>query len=215
MLRFATLGGILPFFALAMGSPASAGEPLDPQEFRLYCGYLTEIQDEKVQRAKPARRINMIARKARVKPAKLRSIVERGEQYGDDCAQIMKAGEKTIMAALQETRVKGRVEFVEVSGAEWDQIVVRVRWKGGEDRHLEEEAATIAYETYASFPMVSELGVAAYNPADPSSNWFEGIISHSRLSNIQKSRIDTFADTRYIRLFDNRKFAKPRPGMEP
>jgi len=211
MVRKAALGVIGMFLSVAWVSPAAADEPMGPQDFRLYCGYLESLQDPKIQRLKPKQQLAKIARMAKVKAAKLRKIVERGEPLGDDCSKIMKAAEARIMAALQETRVKGRVEFVEVSGAQWDQMVVRARWRGDEDRYLEEEAATVAFVTYTEFPMVSELGVAAYNPADPDSAMFEGIISHTRLPNIQQARIDTFADTRYIRLFDNKKFAKPRP----
>jgi len=201
--------------ALVLTSTARAAapsdDPMSPEDFRVYCGYLEEAQKPNYQKLAPKKRDAAIAARAHVAPKKFEKILAKGAVFGDSCDAIVKGAEKTITDALQETRVKGRVEFVEVTAPDWDKVVVRVRWKGEEDRFLEEEAATVANTVYKTFPMVKELGVAAFDPTNPESSWFEGIIGSLRLPNIEKDRIDSFADTRYIRLFDNRKFANPRP----
>lgn len=208
-----TVWGALAALALASTVQAAtpSDEPMSPDDLRVYCGYLDEAQKPNYQKMAPKKRNAAIAARARVAPKKLEKILAKGALFGDACDAIVKSAEKKITDALQETRVKGRIEFVEVTAPDWDKVVVRVRWKGEEDRFLEEEAATVALTVYTTFPMVKELGVAAYDPANPENSWFEGIIANHRLPNIDKDRIDSFADTRYVRLFDNRKFANPRP----
>ncbi|MBN2358807.1 MAG: hypothetical protein JXR83_05095 [Deltaproteobacteria bacterium] len=205
--------GAVTALALAgtAGASAVADEPMSPDDFRIYCGYLEESQNAKYQKMSPKKRDAAIAARAHVTPKKLAKILAQGGAFGDSCDAIVKGAEKSITDALQGTRVKGRVEFVEVTAPDWDKLVVRVRWKGEEDRFLEEEAATVAWTVHHTLPMVKEIGVAAYDPTNPENTWFEGIIANRRLGNIEKDRIDSFADTRYIRLFDNRKFANPRP----
>lgn len=196
--------------ALLTSQSALAADSMSPDEFRVYCGYQLALQDEKVQKLKGKRQLKKIARMARIKLRKLKTIVAKGETWTGSCDAISKQAEKDIKAELEKTRVKGRVEFVEVSGAEWDQMVVRIRIKGSEDRFVEEDASAAAYATREKFPMASTMAVAIFNPLNPKESWFEGIISNARMRNIQLSRIDSFADTRYMRLFDNKKFAKPR-----
>ncbi|MFH1807326.1 MAG: hypothetical protein ABIJ09_01175 [Pseudomonadota bacterium] len=195
----------------ALVPPVQAAESMTPDDFRVYCGYLEAQQDETMAKLSTKARDAKIAKMAKVNPKKLKQMVKLGESWGSSCEAITKQVEKDILQALQDTRLKSRVEFVEVSGEQWDQMVVRIRWKGDEDRYLEEEAATAALVTLERFPMVHTMACAAYNPHKPDESLFEGIISNSRMGNIQKDRIETFADTRYIKLFDNKKFAKPRP----
>lgn len=189
---------------------AQANEKMTADDLRLYCGYVDSLADPKMQKMRPKKRDKKIARMAKIKLKKLKDIIARGKTWGEDCSGIIKLAEGKIMESLQATRVKGRVEFVEVRGEQWDQMVVRARWKGDEDRFLEEEAAAVAWATYKEFPMVHTLAVAAYDPLNPEKILFEGIITNARMGNIQESRIESFADTRYIKLFDNKKFANPR-----
>lgn len=196
--------------ALSTARIAAASEIMSPEEFRLYCGYLTAQQDAKVQKLPHRKQLPKIARMAGVRAKKLKAIIKKGETWTGTCEDISKQAEKDIKAALEKSRVKGRVEFVEVSGAEWDQMVVRIRIMGAEDRFVEEDAATAAYWTHKKYPMVSTMACAVFNPLNPKESWFEGIISNARMGNIQESRIENFSDSRYMRLFDNKKFAKPR-----
>ena len=205
-------GALLTTAGLALWSlPATAAEAMTPDDFRVYCGYLEAQQEPALAKLATKARDAKIAKLAKVTPAKLKILVQRGEAWGASCEDITKQLEQKIQGALQETRLKGRVEFVEITGEQWDQMVVRIRWKGEEDRFVEEEAATAAQVTYELFPMVHTMACAAYDPHNKDESLFEGIISNTRMANIQKDRIETFADTRYIKLFDNRKFAKPRP----
>lgn len=211
-MRRLAMGAVLTSAWMALTSaPAAAADAMTPEDFRVYCGYLEARQDPAIAKLGASARDAKIAKLAKVKPTTLKQVVKRGESWGDSCEAITKEAEQKIQQGLQDTRLKGRVEFVEITGEQWDQMVVRIRWKGEEDRFVEEEAATAALLTYELFPMVHTMACAAYNPHNKDESLFEGIISNTRMANIQKDRIETFADTRYIKLFDNRKFAKPRP----
>ncbi len=197
-------------FALALplvSAPALAAPDLEEEDFRVYCGYLDALEDEKVKKLKPKQREQRIAKMAKMAPKKLAASVKKGQEVGATCDEIGKHYEEKLKKSLAEV-MPGRIDLFVFDWDDPSHVVAAVRWKGGDKQQLEEEAALLALTLATGAPIIRTIAVRGVNPlaADRESDdavWFEGKINRQRASRIEKERIKDFADTRYIRLFDN------------
>jgi hypothetical protein len=197
-------------FALALplvGTPALAAPDLDEEDFRVYCGYLDALTDDKVQKLKPKQREERIAKMAKLSPKTLMASVKKGEAVGATCEEIGKQYEESLKKSLAEA-MPGRIDLFVLDWDDPSHVLAYVRWKGADKQQLEEEAALLAYSLATVAPIIRTIAVRGVDPtaADRESDeavWFEAKINRQRASRIEKERIKDFADTRYIRLFDN------------
>ena len=70
---------------------------------------------------------------------------------------------------------------------------------------LEEEASVVAAHAAKACPIVSTITLWAQDLANPKTRVFQALISEASASRINVERAKDFADTRYIRLFDDVK----------
>ncbi|MBM4379955.1 MAG: hypothetical protein FJ086_11780 [Deltaproteobacteria bacterium] len=201
MKKTAALMLSLPLSLLA--APALA-EPLELtlEEFKMYRGYHSALEDPKVQAMKPDARLAAIAKKNfKVSAGELEAAVQKGEAAGDiggRCAAQLKA-------ALAGTSLGPVVTMVDVD-AKAEHAVAYVAWANEDTAQLEEEAATVASQARAC-PVISSVQVWATARGAPTQRVFQALVSASAASKVQPDKIKDFADTRYIKLFEKVKNA--------
>lgn len=192
---------------LAPGAMASSPE-ITGEDYRLFCGYLDALEDPKVKAIKSEKqRDQRIARMAKLSVAKLKASVAKVEKLGATCDEVGKKLEADALAALQKA-LPGRIAVYQLDYSAPDHVVALLTWKGGDKRQLEEEASLVAWTIADSAPIVRTIAVRGVNPLVKDSDsdeatWFEAKITRDRASRIDVKSIKDFADTRYIRLFDN------------
>ncbi len=195
--------------AVALSAPAASAAPdVSGEDFRVFCGYLDALGEPKVQKIKSERkRDQKIARMAKMSVKKLKASVAKVEKIGATCDEVGKKLESDAAVALKKA-LPGRVAVYQLDYSDPDHVVALITWKGGDKKLLEEEAALIARTLADEVPIVRTIAVRGVNPlvADNESDaatWFEAKITRDRAARIDPKSIKDFADTRYIRLFDN------------
>lgn len=186
-----------------LATPALA-EPLELSldEFKMYRGYQSAMEDPKVQAMKPDARVAAIAKKNfKVSAKELEAAIQKGEAAGDigaKCAAQLKT-------ALAGTSVGPALTKVDVD-AKAEHAVAYVAWANEDTAQLEEEAATVASQAKAC-PVLSSVQVWATAKGAPSQRVFQALVSASAAAKVQPDKIKDFADTRYIKLFEKVKNA--------
>jgi hypothetical protein len=202
--------------AVALGLMAGGVEKasvLDAEDFRIYCGFLAESAKDEYQRMTHAQRYASVSKLAKVSPRQLEKIVARGRATGDSCESVARLFEESARKALAATPLNERVLSLSLDVDDPTHVVAYVCWKADQEKRLEEEAAWVAWAVRAGAPIVRTLSTRAVDPKDGETARFEGKISAEQMSKIQKDRIDSFADARYLKLFDGVLFSNP--GAHP
>src|SRR5262245_42006819 len=101
------LAALALLLALA-SSPALAAVDLNEAEFRLFCGYLDEINKPEIAKLSGPKRDKAIATKAKVKPAVLTAAVAKGTKAGATCDEVGKLVEADAKKAV-EAALPGRI----------------------------------------------------------------------------------------------------------
>ena len=186
-------------FALAEGEPESEAEApipnMNAEDYRLYREYMNALRDPRVEAIPEAQRLRRIAQNFGVPLPRLREVVALGEEIGEGQVERQQAAAR---AALENTPVKGRVrsvEFVDSRGI----VVAYVGWRTTDQDDLVPEAAHIAKSIADSAPVVDLVAMWA---CMGSRKVFTARIQTSSASRFNVRRIDDFAETRYIRLFE-------------
>lgn len=185
-----------------------AGPDVTGEDYRLFCGYLDALEDPKVKALKTeAQRDQRIAKMAKLSVPKLKAAVAKVEKLGATCDEVGKKLEADALAALQKA-LPGRIAVYQLDYSSPDHVVALLTWKGGDKKQLEEEASLVAWTIADAAPIVRTIAVRGVNPlvkdADSDeATWFEAKITRDRAARIDVKSIKDFADTRYIRLFDN------------
>jgi hypothetical protein len=179
---------------------------LSEDEFKTYDDYLDALQDERVVKMRPNQRLAAIARNFKISTAKLKGIVDKGQQW-PNIEAIGKACEDGIRAAFQGTSLADRLDMVEVDVGN-AHVVSYVSWLEGEPERLQEEAVWIAAKVKKAAPISADIRIWAEDPKDKTHKVFDGLILGEAAGRFQESRIPDFAKTRYIKAF---QFAKTDP----
>lgn len=216
---------LLLSFALTLSlvapTAASAGEKLNQTDFKNFCGYLIGLERDarnpkrectgkckrKVADLKRERsRLKKVAPLLRTSWKKLKASVEKAKKVGATCEEVGKVHEDKTQKALAEAFGK-RVAIYVLDYNDPDFVVASITWRGGNKKKLEEEASLIAAIVTEHAPITKTIALRAISPrgdpADKKAIWFDGKINPARASRIDKKRIDTDADRRYIGLFDD------------
>jgi hypothetical protein len=194
---------------LAHGHPALAAVDLTEEEFRLYCGYLDELEKPEVQKLKGANRDKRIAQRAKVKPGELLAAVAKGERVGATCDEIGKKVEVDAKNAVNAA-VPNRVVVFNFDDTDPSHVVAQVTWLGLDKRKVVEEAALLANALATEAKIVKTIAIRAVDPAAPdklsdSAMWWEAKITRAQAGRIDRAKIPDYAATRYLRLFDGCK----------
>ncbi|MBI5495228.1 MAG: hypothetical protein HY904_09365 [Deltaproteobacteria bacterium] len=198
--------------ALAAAKPAKAppaAGPFNAEDYRLYCGWLTEVTKDENKGLSKDKQVGKVAKLAKVKPAQLKAVVDKGDKAGGDCAAIAKQMEDKARGALAGTPLEKRLESLQLDTEDPSHVVAYVAWKGDQEKLLEEEASLLVFTVMNEAPIVTTLSVRAVDPKDGETALFEGKIAADNVGRIQKERINSFADSMYIKWFDGVVWANP------
>ena len=93
------------FFAGSAAAPASAAiVDLEPDDYRVFCGYLDALDNPKVKDLSPKKRDRKIAKMAKLKVKDLLGHVDKARQYGDTCEEVGKRGRAAIEGCSRDQR---------------------------------------------------------------------------------------------------------------
>lgn len=196
----------VPCVLAAAATPAYAAVDLEQEDFRIFCGYLDALEDPAVQKLQAGKREAKIAKMAKLKPAKLREHVARAEKVGATCDELGKKVEADAKSVLDRA-LPGRIGLFVLDYSDPSHVVAAVTWKGIDKKKLVEEAALIARLLAEEAKITKTIAIRGVDPravdmkADEAT-WFEAKISRMRAERIDKDKIPTYAQSRYLRLFD-------------
>ncbi len=165
------------------------------EDYRLYRSYKSALRDPRVQSMSEGRRLGAIANNFGVELQRLREVVSLGEEHGEGQLEMQEAAAKE---ALEEGRLAGRIrsiQFVERRGI----VVAYVGWRVTEADAIVPEASLLAWTVAEAAPIAQLIATWACMGRR---KVFTARIQTSSASNINPDRIDHFAETRYIRLFE-------------
>ena len=168
---------------------------MNAEDYKLYREYKSALRDPRVQAIPESRRLGRVARNFSVPQSRLRDVVALGEEIGEE--QVRRQQE-IALEALENSALKGRirsVEFVETRGI----VVAYVGWRTTEQERIVPEAAHIAKIVADSAPIVELVAMWA---CMGEYKVFTARIQSSSAARFNVERIDCFAETRYIRLFE-------------
>lgn len=147
---------------------------------------------EKAKRAK-------IAHHLKISPKALDAALAKGEQYG---AGIEERTATAMKTALETTILRGRVKEVTIN-SDADQAVAFVKWEARSPLDFDKEACWTAWAAAEQGHIVKILVVWAVNNSD--ATVFSAKVGRTAFTKIHKSRINSFASTRYIKMFEDIK----------
>ncbi|MBK7858475.1 MAG: hypothetical protein IPJ65_07595 [Archangiaceae bacterium] len=192
----------LPVFLLTFAARALAADPVEltQDEFKMFRHYQQAMEDPRVQKLKEDQRAAAIAKDAKFKLKDMQAAVARAEAAGDFKGKC----EGNIREALGKGPLAGRIGKVEVDISE-PHAVAYVQWLNENTEKLSVEASLVAVQTNAACPILSTIQVWAQDKATPKVRVFQALISSSAAAKINVEKVNDFAQTRYIRLFEKLK----------
>lgn len=192
----------LSFLFVLLPVAAFASQPIEmtQHEFKMYRHWQKAMQDPQVEKIKPAKRNAAIARDAHFKLKDMEEAIAKGDAAGD----LKAACTENLKEALAQGPVAGRVGKIDVDLSEPHGIAY-VEWQNENVTQLEEEASFVAATTAKQCPVISTITVWAQDKANPKSRVFQALISRDAAARIKTERAKDFADTMYIRLFEQVK----------
>lgn len=168
---------------------------MSADEYKLYREYQAALEDPRVVKMKASRRLPAIARNFGVNRHKLQRVVTKGEKSAEG---LVAENQAAVKAALAKSKVAAKiasVELVDQSGV----VIAYVSWTGDKDR-LPQEASYVAKAVAEASPLVS---IVALWSCMGRTKVFTAKIRTSAAERIKASRIEDFAATRYLRLFED------------
>jgi hypothetical protein len=201
---------MLSFLALPlMLVTATAPQDLSASDFASYCRFETLAGKDDVKGLSRDKQVAKVSKAMKLKPKQLEAVLSKGDGAGGSCEKLAKSFEEKARAALAGTPMEKRVKdfYYEVNYADdGDTYVVAYGvWSAEQPKRLEEEASLIAWAVGSTSPMVKVLSVRATEAQNEDNSMFEGKISAENMKKIDKTRIDSFADARYAKLFEKTK----------
>jgi hypothetical protein len=187
---------------MVLGSVQTAlagGPAVSPEEFNLFREYVSARDDTRLEKYNDKAKVKKIARSLGVSGKQLQAAIDKVEPLIDS---LQADSEKAIRAALDQTSLKKVILKVEVN-LETEHAVAFVKWRCGDPRDHDKEAAYVAWAVSEGADVVKLLGLWCVNSID--TKLFSGKIARPALGRVNKSGIERFASSRYIRLFEDIK----------
>jgi len=176
----------------------AAASSISRDDFKIYLETRDALQDERVQAMPEARRLREIARRNfKLSEPALQAILDKVEAEGGEQGVAAEA-KKAIEDALAGTALKDRILEVRVDTGS-PHVVAYIKWTGAPDRVLE-EAVLVALKAGSATAVPSTLQVWSVDP-NGEDLWLARI-GADRTRNIREDRIEDWAETRYVRLFE-------------
>ncbi len=202
-----------PLFAaalLASIAPAAraACEGLTREEYKIWHDYKDALEDERVKKMKEKQKKPAIAKNFGISVKVLDAAIKKGDAAG---AALPKQCEETSRAALTGTPVAERLLSLSVDSTS-SHVVTYVSWRARKPADLEEEAALLAMKLAKASPITST--VALWAEDDQGKKVFEAKIASDAALNFKEERIAEFADSRYMKLFEDVKNSYASSGTE-
>jgi hypothetical protein len=189
-----------------MVSSASVGAhesiALSEEEFKMAQHYKSALEDTRVQAMKPAARMAAIAKDAGYKLAELQRAIDKADAAGDVKAKC----EENLKEALARGALAGRIGRIEVDTTA-AQAVTYVQWFNEEAKELATEASIAAAVSAQSCPVSSTITVWAQDKSATKTRVFQALISSTGARRINLDKVKDFANTRYLKLFEQVKTA--------
>jgi len=186
--------------ASAVAVPAQAADAeITPHDYALYIDWKDGREDPRLQDLSDAVKLKKIARSLGLKARDLKVIIDR---VAPVAPRLRGENEKAIRAALGQTPLKSQLVSVEVN-TDIGNVIAWVKWKCGDPRDVDKEAAYVAWATAQGGSVVKTLGLWCVNQID--TKLFSGKIGRDAFLRIRKEAIERFAASRYIRLFEEVK----------
>jgi hypothetical protein len=184
-------------------SSAVAGQDaitsVSSEEFALYKDWINGRQDPRLEEFSDKIKMKKIAKNLGVKLRVLKAAVEKVEPVA---ASIGPTTERHIKASLESTPLKERIIKVHLD-IEESHVVAWVQWRCGDKRDVEKEASYVGWAVGQKGHVVKTLALWCVNAKD--TKLFSAKASRTSLARINKSGIERFATSRYIRLFEEVK----------
>jgi hypothetical protein len=179
---------------------SAGGLQLSREEFRMYRYYLNALEHPEVQRMKPAARAPAIARDGRFKLKALEAAIAKGRSEGDIKARC----EQAVRTSLEHGLLAGKLGRVEADVSD-PHAVLYLQWFNEDVAQVEEEAAYAVAEAVRACPIVSTIQVWAQERGQARARVFQGLITGQRAERFRTADVADFADTRYLRAFEQVK----------
>ncbi len=182
---------------------------MTPDEYKLWVDYQNALEDPRVQKMKPRVRLIKIARNFRVKLPVLKKAIAKGEKFAEGLVAENQTGAETALKASKVGAQITSVELVDVEGV----VIGYVSWKATKKDRLTFDAAYLAQAIGDAAPITNTWAMWA---CMGKKKVWTGMIRPSAASRIDLARIEDFALTRYLRLFEDvRNFFEGKPPQKP
>jgi hypothetical protein len=195
--RIETLAVVLLFGAAF--DALARGPEVTPAEYGYYMDWKDGREDPRLEALSDDKKLAKIAQNLGIKPAELKKAIDKVERVAPTIAAD---SQQAIMAAAQDTPLKGRVVEVHVD-ADQGHVVAGFKWRCGDDRDLDKEAAFAAWAVSEGGPVVKTLVLWCTNEID--TKLFSAKIGRPGFEKVMKDQIERFASSRYIKLFEEVK----------
>ncbi|OGQ91759.1 MAG: hypothetical protein A2289_11945 [Deltaproteobacteria bacterium RIFOXYA12_FULL_58_15] len=195
------LSVLLRFFVIAavLGGafPAGAkGPEISPEEFSMYSDWKEGCEDPRLEKFDEAAKLKKIAKNLGVSSKQLQANIDKVEPL---LVELKAGTEAGIKEELEQTPIGKQVVSVELN-LDSGHAVAWVKWRCGDERDRDKEAAHVAWATSQGGPVVKILGLWCVNEID--TKLFSAKIGRPALDRINKATIERFATSRYIKLFE-------------
>ncbi len=196
-LPFALWFGLVAFVA---AQPALArGPEVTPDEYQLYMDWTDGKQDPRLEGLNDDQKRAKIAKNLGVKPADIKRAVDKVTPVAGTIEADTK---KAVMEAASGTVLKGRVVEVMLDASQ-GHVVAGFKWKCGDARDIDKEAAWAAWAAAEGGPVVKTLALWCVDGSD--TKQFSAKIGRTAFEKISRDQIERFATSRYIKLFEEVK----------
>ena len=174
-------------------------EEITAREFQLYMDWKEGCEDERLAEVSEDVRYKKIAKNLGVSAKELKATVAKVEPLAKD---IPEATKRAIAAAMKATPINGR-HLETLIDAEQGHVVGGVKWRCGDARDIDKEAAYVAWAVAEGGQVIETLALWCVNEID--TKLFSAKIGRNGFARINKSGIERFASSRYIKLFEGIK----------
>lgn len=173
--------------------------PISIEDYKVYRRYQSALEDERVKKMAPDKRLPAIARNFKMKESALRDIVAEGEANAHKVGPLIEAGVRQafvgadLASRIQRVRIDATAEFV----------IAYVAWSSDQPEKFDREACTVALRTSKVSPLIKSIKVEIPKPGGgPEDFLFHALVNATAVSRIEETKIPDYASSRYIRLFE-------------
>ncbi len=183
----------------AAGSAFAAPVEMTAEEYTQYRTYMNLRDAPKLAKLSDKQKRAKIAASINITPGALDAAIAKGEVKAAGIEERTVAG---VKEELEKTPLKGRIKEVTIN-TETEQAVLFVKWQAANALDFDKEACHVAAAVKAGGHIVSLVVLWAVNGND--ATVFSAKVGRSAFMRINPASINSFASTRYIKMFEDVK----------